>query len=165
MLVSRPRDFVLNIEGPKALPSNYRQHVNMRENNSQHNTKQNSTHLHGLAVERVGDVLLDPGAEGDHVGLRVLGLGVAGGDPDLALLADADHAQDLGVSDRGDAVIIEIYCKQIVKKKGPCGQILTVGLENGIQSVVLIMLEEIPAINYTCTLTHTPESLLKMIYW
>ena len=26
MFVSRPRDFVLNIEGPKALPSNYRQH-------------------------------------------------------------------------------------------------------------------------------------------
>ena len=85
--------------------------------NTIHNTTQHSTHLHGLAVKRVGDVLLDPGSEGDHVCLRVLGLGVAGGDPDLALLADADNAQDLGVSDRGDAVIIEIYRKQIVKKR------------------------------------------------
>ena len=87
--------------------------------NTIHNTTQHSTHLHGLAVKRVGDVLLDPGAERDHVGLRVLGLGVAGGDPDLALLADADHAQDLGVSDRGDAVIIKVYRQQIVEK-GPC---------------------------------------------
>ena len=112
-----------------------------------HNTKQHSTHLHGLAVKRVGDVLLHPGAEGDHVGLRVLGLGVAGGDTDLALLADADHAQDLGISDSGDAVIIEIYREQM-SKKVLVNKILTVGLENGIQSVVLIMHEKIPAINY-----------------
>ena len=131
-----------------------------------HNTKQHSTHLHSLAVKRVGDVLLHPGAEGDHIGLCVLGLGVAGGDPDLALLADADHAQDLGISDRGDAVIIEIYReREQMSKKVLVNKILTVGLENGIQSVVLIMLEKIPAINYICTLTHTQESLLKMIYW
>ena len=113
MFVSRPRDFVLNIEGPKALPSNYQQ-VNMRKNILAAGQQQ-STHLHSFAVERVGDVGLDPRTEGDHVGLSVLGLGVAGGDAHLALLTDADHAKDVGVSDRSDAAFVKIYRNRLTK--------------------------------------------------